>query len=128
MKKAYPDLFSLPTKTNFGLPLEAPKWQRELRRYRLHARSVLNKFIPGGPWGINPMINYIDFDRGLRERKDLKRVIYENIQDLKKRKIVEWIDIDNIWKRHQNKIANHADALIILASLEINLKAEDGKK
>jgi len=128
LKKAYPNLFSLPTKTNLGLPLDAPKWQRELRRFKLRARSALNRFFPGGHWGINPMVNYIDFDRGLRERKDLKTVVYENIQDLKNRKIVEWIDIDNIWKRHQNKIANHADALILLASLEINLKAEDEKK
>lgn len=128
LKKAYPDLFSLPTKTNLGLALEAPKWQRELRRFKIRARSALNKFIPGGPWGVNPMINYIDFDRGLRERKDLKTVVYENIQDLKNRKIVEWIDIDTIWKRHQSKKINHADALILLASLEINLKAEELQK
>ena len=45
---------------------------------------------------------------------------------LKKRKIVDWIDIDEIWKRHINKTADHADALLTLASLEIHLKA--GKK
>jgi len=43
--------------------------------------------------------------------------------DLKERKIIDWIDIDNIWKRHINKESDHADALITLASLEIHLKA-----
>lgn len=72
---------------------------------------------------MSPGINYIDFDRGLRERKDLKQVVYENIKDLKKRGILDWIDMDSIWQRHQRKQGNHADALTLLTSLEINLKA-----
>jgi len=52
-------------------------------------------------------------------------VVYESIQDLKKRRIVDWINIDAIWNRHQNRQANHADALTLLASLEINLKARE---
>ena len=57
------------------------------------------------------------------KKPDLRKIIYESIMDLKQRKIVEWIDIDGIWKRHINKKANHADALLVLASLEIYLKA-----
>ena len=37
--------------------------------------------------------------------------------------IIDWINIDNIWKRHINNDSDHADALITLASLEIHLKA-----
>lgn len=66
--------------------------------------------------------NYIDFDRGLRERADLKAVVYENIKALKKRQIVDWIDVDAIWHSHQRMEGNYADALTLLASLEINLK------
>ena len=67
--------------------------------------------------------NYIDFNEGIRNRKDLNTIIYSSVMDLKERKIIDWIDIDNIWKRHINKESDHADALITLASLEIHLKA-----
>ena len=46
--------------------------------------------------------------------------------DLKSRKIIDWIDIDSIWDAQINYNANHADALLVLTSLEIHLKA--GKK
>ena len=74
------------------------------------------------------MTNYIDFDAGLREREDLRSLIKENLYDLNKRGIVDWLNIDRIWHRHQHKKANHADALIMLASLEINLKFQEKEK
>lgn len=123
LKAAYPRLFALPVKNNLGLPLTAPRWRRSLRRQRLRLRAGAKRFAPWIDSGISPGTNYIDFDRGLRERADLKAVVYESIQDLKKRRIVDWIDIDAIWDRHQKRRGNHADALILLASLEINLKA-----
>jgi len=125
LKEAYPKLFSLPTKTNFGLPLDAPKWQLQLQQLTLRVRSAARRFFPSGSWGAHPMTNYIDFDQGLRARKDLKNVVYENIQDLKRHGIIEWLDINEIWNRHQRKQANYADVLILLASLEINLKVQE---
>jgi len=125
LKTAYPKLFALPVKNNFGLPLTASRSRRGLRRQRLRLRGAARRFLPRIDWGTSPSINYIDFDRGLRDRDDLKAVVYESIQDLKKRRIVDWIDIDAIWNRHQNRQANHADALTLLASLEINLKAQE---
>ena len=62
------------------------------------------------------------------KRDDLRTLVYENIQDLKKRRIVDWIDIDGIWKRHQDQEENHADTLTLLASLEINLKLSEKNK
>jgi len=125
LKTAYPKLFSLPTKNSFGLPLSAPRWRRCLRRQGLRLRAAARRSFPWVDWRTSPNTNYIDFDRGLRERADLKTVVYESIQDLKKRRIVDWINIDAIWNRHQNRQANHADALTLLASLEINLKARE---
>jgi hypothetical protein len=92
-----------------------------VRAAKLKIHNVVRNFFGIG-WGGIPGINYIDFDRGLRERNDLKSVVYENIQDLKKRQIINWIDIDKIWLNHQRSIGNYADALTSLASLEINLK------
>lgn len=124
LKITYPRLFSLPVKNNFGLPLTAVRWRRSLRQQKLRARAAMKRLFPRINWGVSPSINYIDFDRGLRERADLKAVVHENIQDLKKRRIVDWIDTDAIWDRHQRRQGDHADALTLLASLEINLKAQ----
>ena len=128
LKTAYPTLFSLPVKNNKGLPLTAPKWRRKARVADLYSRLFARRIFPNLCYFVHPGLNYIDFDRGLCKRNDLKEVVYENIQDLKKRGIVDWIDIDSIWSRHQQQKAKHADALTLLASLEINLKAEEATR
>ena len=73
----------------------------------------------------HPGLNYSDVDRRLREKYGLKTSVCENIQNLKLCGVLDWIDIDTIWNRHQHKLANHADALTLLASLEINLKVQE---
>lgn len=52
-----------------------------------------------------------------------EKYIYDNIQDLEHRKIIDWIDINKIWNEHINKNINHSKALLTLASLEIHLKS-----
>jgi len=116
---SYPEIFSYKTKHNYGLSLRA-------NRLMINALRGFNYLKRLTRLSLNSNINYIDFDEGIRIRNDLNKLIYNNLMDLKSRKIVDWIDIDGIWKRHINKQANHADALITLASLEIHLKA--GKK
>lgn len=121
--KEFPDLFSLPVKSRNGLPFNSSK-------IKVLYRKVKNKVFTYGkkirPSIIHPHTNYMDFNEGIRMRKDLNKVIYENINDLKIRKLVDWVDIDKIYNDHMNRKVNHADALIVLASLEIHLKA--GKK
>ncbi|MCD4819027.1 MAG: hypothetical protein K8S23_10085 [Candidatus Cloacimonetes bacterium] len=116
----YQELFSLPTKTNLGLPLNASKIEINFNKIVNKGKKVTNKFYP---IFTERNANYLDFNNGIREREDLKKVIYESVMDLKKRKIVDWIDIDNIWDEHIKRKVNHADALLVLASLEIHLKA-----
>jgi hypothetical protein len=122
LQTAYPDLFSLPTKANYGLPLNAPGWRKSIQINKLRFRALGRRFFPWVDLGVSPTTNYIDFDRGLRQRGDLRQVVYESVQALQKRKIVDWLDIETIWQRHQGRQANHADALILLASLEIYLQ------
>ena len=118
--KLYPDLFSIGTTRAYGLPLDSKRYRSTLQVAYLVARKRIRKVLPVL---VNLYTNYIDFDRGLRDREDLQKIVHENIMDLKNRKIVDWVDIDAIWKNHMNKSGNHADALLILASLEIHLKA-----
>ncbi len=121
LKTAHPKLFSLPTKTNNGLPLAAPVWKRVHQTGRMWLRSAAKRYMPWAKCSVSPHVNYIDFDDGLRERDDLKNVVHENIQDLISRGIIDWIDLNDIWKLHQSRQGNFADALTLLASVEICL-------
>ncbi len=117
LQRTYPRLFSLPAKNNAGLPLRASRWRRQIRRLAAYARTLTGHVHPG--------LNYIDFEEGLRRREDLRTVVYECLQDLKKRHVVDWLDVEELWRLHQGRQRNCADALTLLASLEINLKTQD---
>ena len=109
--KAFPELFKMPTKVNLGLGLDA------------NLISYIYKKIKTKLYNNQSHINYIDFNSNIKERVDLNKNIYENIMDLKNRKIVDWINIDKIWNEHINQNIDHSRALLTLASLEIHLKA-----
>jgi hypothetical protein len=121
--KAFPGFSRFKTKENLGLPLDSNQFSVLGRRifYRLGREISKVK-----PLFIDPGINYLNFNMAIRERSDLQKIVYDNLMDLKQRKLLEWIDFEQIWKRHMNKRVNHADALLVLTSLEIHLKA--GKK
>lgn len=72
-----------------------------------------------------PNLNYIDFNNAIRDRQDIRNIVYNNIIDLKNRNVVDWLDIDGIWDAHQNKKKDLSNALLLLSSLEINLKFEE---
>lgn len=67
-------------------------------------------------------INYLDFNEKIRTKQDLRKVITSNVIDLKDRDIIEWRNIEEILNNHLTNKGNYADALIVLASLEIHLK------
>lgn len=125
LRSAYPLLFSLPTKTNFGLPLDAPRWRSRWRQLLLDVRYAAERSLPRLSLRPHPFTSYIDFNRGLREREDFRTLVDDNIQDLKGRGIVDWLDLDEIWSAHQRGQANHTNALLLLTALEINLKVLD---
>ena len=115
-----PELFKIETKSLMGLAVNTTRWRIQIRRIRFGIRRRVNRI---KPIFFDPNINFVDFDDTIREEPSLRKVIHDNVMDLKKRNIIDWIDIESIWKSHINKRANHADALLVLASLEIHLKA-----
>ena len=119
---AYPELFKMPSKGAKGLRLGAPNWQVKGKSLITRSKLGLSKVIPVPGWGLNPSINYINWGEGIRSRPDIKKIVYENVYDLKARNIVDWIDIDNIWKAHQESKENYSAALTIMTSLEMHLK------
>ena len=112
---SFPKEFSYKTKTNFGLPLGASK-------NAIFAKRVVDKLLRMTKLSSGKGINYLDFNEKIRTKKDLKDVIRTNVMDLKQRNIIEWIDIEEILNNHMLNRGNYADALIVLASLEIHLK------
>lgn len=123
MCTAYPDLFGLPTKPSFGLPLTAPAPLAFMARVRNKMLHLGIEKMPYLPWPSSPNTNFIDFSKLVRERADLKHLAGEALQALKARKIIDWLDIDAIWDAHMARQINCGDAIAILVSLELNLQA-----
>ena len=111
---AFPTAFEYPTKTNHGLPLGASRAQ-------VYARKIWRR-LQGQDRRMAAQINYLCFDRALREREDLLTVIRRNILDLDSRQLLDRGLGARILNSHLARAGNHADALIALASLEIHLK------
>jgi hypothetical protein len=121
-RKAFPKLFGLPSKNSLGLGFGAPEALLTAVRYLNKGRKLIHQFFPIVQY---PYIMYNDFNEGIRNASDLRKIVRESIADLRKRDIVNWIDFDGIWRRHDLRVRNHGDALIVLASLEIILKARE---
>lgn len=115
----FPYLFGFPTKTSYGLPLSSGVALINGAKLVSSLKNRMSKYFS---FITNPHLNYIDFNRGIRYRDDLNRLVYRSIMDLKGRNIVPWIDLSSIWSRHIAHKGNHSDALIVLTSLEIHLK------
>lgn len=108
--------YSLPD--TYPLPVRK-MWQQGLRAKNRLIREV-NKF---KPVLFNPMINYIDFHQAIFNREDFRSLLFENFRDLQSRKIIDWVDFEAIWKSRRFLGKKHLDAILLLASLEIHLKA-----
>jgi hypothetical protein len=119
----FPELYRLPTKTHFGLPLLAGKKRMAINRKLTVLKKKAGKYLN---WVNNPMINYIDFGKRFDRDPGFRSLLHANINDLYERKIIDWIDIRTVWNDHAKKRTDCIDALLVLASLEIHLKA--GKK
>ena len=112
----YPFLFSKPTKCNLGLGLRPNKLKFAGKKLLLRVKSRLPNFK-------SPNLNYLDFNQEIKTNQNLRSILVEQTQDLDKRNIIDWIDFDKIWTSQLVNNQNHSNALITLASLEINLKA-----
>ncbi|NJN66450.1 MAG: hypothetical protein HC884_06905 [Chloroflexaceae bacterium] len=120
MYTRFPDLFSIPVKwihySSRKSMIQFVQWIARLV-IQQGLSYAFPKYIP------RPKTNYIDFDRYIRHRSSLRAVLLNNLQDLKQRNIVGATIVDRLWDNHQTGKANVAHTLLILASLEIILKA-----
>ncbi len=111
-----PVLFSLPVKNNVGFPLGAARWKPKVRKKWIGLRKrfgVLN----------DPNINYFNFSGNLIESASFRHLVWSQLADLMARKLWDTFNLEEIWKSHLNKTADHGKLIQGLFSLEVHLKA-----
>lgn len=116
-RKAFPKLFALPTKNSLGLSLDAPAPVIRTLALVNKARKLLHQFAPKRVR--YPHILYNDYNEAIRTSPDVRGIVLDALDGLRRRGDTPWLDIDAIIKRHMRRIKNHGDALIVLASLEL---------
>ena len=119
----FPEMFALPTKTNHGLPLHTSGLRARARREYVRTRASLKRRYPRWFRGALATTNYLDFDEELRRPGGLRDIVKASISALHDRRVIDWLDIRQIWQIHQQRRHNYADALLSLASLEYYLQA-----
>jgi len=118
------ELFEIPTDTNLGFPLSASKFRIFPRKLYLATLNRAKCLFPKVRWPRHPGLNYLDFDEAIRERDDYNKLVKENLQGLKNRDILDWLDVDSLWDLHMKRKKNLGMELLLLAVLEINLKID----
>jgi len=123
-RAAFPKLFDLPSKNRLGHRFDTPDVVVKATFWLNRVRKLTHQFLPSVNY---PSIQYSDFNEGIRSNPNLRRIVWDSIEDLRRRGICDWVDIDRIWQRHDRRIRNHGDALIVLASLELIFKAREAE-
>ncbi|MCT1578433.1 asparagine synthase C-terminal domain-containing protein [Oceanobacillus kimchii] len=113
--ESFPKLFSYPTKNNAGLSLNASKTQLLSKKISNRIKRKINN---------NVHVNYLDFNNKIREKKDMKNIVRENIYDLQNRDIISGLNVIEIFDKHINNKANFGEELLLLTSLEIHIKGK----
>jgi hypothetical protein len=122
LDKAFP-LFEYKNKTAGGLPLYPSEAEVFLRKVKFRLRQYANNYFPRSRYGISPWENFMNFNLQIRHDKKFSELIYECIKDLEKRNILDNISPREIYEDHMKGEGNHADALLVLASLEYHFKS-----
>jgi len=123
-QRGFPQLFSLPTAVNGGLPLSASpnavrRHERRVKRRR-RLRAKLSKVFPAldVPLG-NRGWKYIDFKRDITGRKDLAALFEHAMHEIDQAALAPWINATGLWKEHVAGTENHGKALGVLLNLAV---------
>jgi len=121
-RKAFPAIFELPSKNRIGHRFDTPEVVVRATFWMNRARKLAHQFAPSISW---PNSLYNDLNEAIRTSADVRAIVRDAIEALKRRGICDWVDFDGIWQRHMSRRRNHGDALIVLASLELLLSARE---
>ncbi|MHC1756373.1 MAG: asparagine synthase-related protein [Methanosarcina sp.] len=123
--KKYPTLFTLPTKNNFGLGLDANKESILFRRIVLISKRKINKesshFIKRNLF-LDKNKNYIDYDDLLRTDEEYRNYTWNMLSKVKKRKYFNEEFIEKIWELHIKGTKNYSMLFGLLVTFELFLQ------
>lgn len=124
LSAAYPEEFALPVKSNYGLPIGASNLRVVGQRLRYAVDRRIGQLVPRFERGRNRFRNYIDVDSALRRNVSLRTLADRLITSLTKRRIVNSVDVEKLWKEHRLGSADYGDAISMLISLEVFLRID----
>ncbi|CAN5694254.1 hypothetical protein BH23GEM6_BH23GEM6_18030 [soil metagenome] len=119
--EAYPKLFKFPIQGNYGLPGNASTPRRFISRVVHRSRRRFERIT--GSISTVADVQKIDYARAFRSKTDYAKLHHSLLMDLASRNLVPHLDIEGIWNDHVSGRANHARAVRVLTSLEVNLRA-----
>lgn len=108
LQRTYPKFFSLPSTDHPGF-----------YGFSHFKQKIFQKVFPRLGRGTPRTLNYIDFDEAIRKRDDFKTLIYDSLVSIHKMQILPWLDLSELWDKHQKREKNYGDALTMLTSLYV---------
>ena len=133
---SFPSLFALPTGDRHGAPGGGGSLMSTSRGLLSGIRSVLKNQLPGSVssildrtvWpglGIFSRVNYIDFDVALQSRPAYRQMMKELIAALQERITLDWLDLEQLWKRALQARPGSGTAIALLGALEIFIRSRE---
>ncbi|HHS49856.1 MAG TPA: hypothetical protein ENN07_01940 [candidate division Zixibacteria bacterium] len=135
--RKFPELFAIPSANFLGGKVDISNGGYFCRRALNRIRSAINAYpYKRGDYFrfLDPVwrslrifarLNYIDYGRAIMFDENYRTIVRENLDDLKQRGAVDWLDLDAIFRDHIEGRSDNGLELILLATLELSLKAED---
>jgi len=114
---AFPELFALPTDANAGLSPSASRRKQKAKRAGLRGWQGVSSRL--GFDVVHPATNYIDFESAFRSGQ-LQNVTKELLDSFADRDIVDWVDPQQVWNKHQAG-TNRAREIQVLCATELYL-------
>jgi hypothetical protein len=121
----YPELFSIPTKNTFGLPLASSRTRILLRRIMLGSLTRINRIstkIMKRNLFLDPLENYVDYDDLIRIDKTYRSFVKKHLDQVKCYPYFDAIGIDRIWENHLSGRGNYAYLFGLLVSFDLLMK------
>ncbi|WP_224333822.1 asparagine synthase-related protein [Haloprofundus halobius] len=115
---AFPDLFSLPSSTNYGLPITSSRLQGNLNGVKEIAKNWLYSKIYKKTY-THPNTNYLNFESAIRGPHQLHKSAEYLLESFEERDILE-INLSSIWDQHQAG-EDHTELIRSVMSLESHL-------
>lgn len=123
--KKYPELFRLPTKNMYGLPLQTNRLVFFIKVVLGFVQRKINTFLNhlGKPnFFFNKNENYINYDDLLRTNAEYQQYVKSMIDKAKKREFFNPQYIDTLWVHHMKGKKNYSKLFGLIVTFEMILE------